>query len=94
MATIRAKGKTEFGEKDIAIEGRRKVEKLSSSDRSFAIFFKDCIRRSEGHMANAYHPEADTMLQAYAFCTNLFELKDIHVDGDIGEMESREGVVY
>lgn len=94
MATIRAKGKTDFGEMDILIEGAGKVERVSSSIERFANFVREGIHRAEGSLANAFYPDPDTMLQAYAFCKMIFRQDDITVTGDIGEMEHKEGVIY
>ncbi len=94
MATIRAKGQTEFGERDVTITGAEKVENISASRKSFAEFVKEGIRLGEGSLANGVYPEPNTMLQAFAVCRMLFREQDITVDGDIGEIEYEDGVIY
>jgi len=94
MATIKAHGDTDIGEISVVITGDDKVESIESSDSDVVQFLKDRIANADGYMANAYHPEAGTMLQAYASCLLLFRDREIEIDGDIGEIEFEEGVVY
>lgn len=94
MATIKAKGKTKYGKMDIVISGEHMVEKIYSPDVGSVGFVHKLIHGSYGWMANGYHPEPDTMLQAYATCSLLFNPDDIEVDGEIEEMENDPGVIY
>lgn len=94
MAMIRAKGETKYGKMDITITGEEMVESVTSPDPGTDDFIRDMIRNGDGWIANGYYPDPDTMLQAYALCLNLFDEKDIKVDGEIPEMECEEGVIY
>ena len=94
MARIIAKGETEFGEIGVIITGEQYVSSIESDDDSVVMFFADHIEAADGEMANAYHPESNTMLQAFAFCQMIFDKDDIAVEGDIGEMEYEDGVIY
>jgi len=95
MAKIIAKGNTEeFGKIKIEIIGSEKVDKIICDDEDVKAFFAGHIKDADGEIANGFHPESDTMLQAYAFCLMVFDYKDIHIEGDIGEIEFEEGVVY
>ena len=95
MAKITAKGKTEyFGKLEIVIEGGKYVNKITSDDEEAREFFAQHIKAGDGELANAYHPEPNTMLQAFAFCCEMFSESDIHIEGNIGEIECKEGVIY
>lgn len=94
MATITAKGMTDAGELDVVITGDKTVDSVESSDRGFATYCKQEIHLASGSLANGFYPEADTMLQAYAFCREWFSPEQITVDGDIGEMECEKDVIY
>ena len=94
MAVITAKGKTRYGQMDVKITGEHAIESIESSEDYVADFFRERIAAADGYMANGYHPEQNTMLQAYAYCTTIFNWQDIHVDGELEQMESEEGVIY
>lgn len=94
MAKITAKGKTEIGRYEVEIEGEGMVDSIKSPDAWFARFIKGQIRKAEGHLANGFYPEPNTMLQAYATCRLIFKEDDISVDGDIGRMEVDPDNIY
>ena len=45
-------------------------------------------------MANAYYPEPNTMLQAYALLCNEFGYRNVRVDGELEVLEHDDGVIY
>lgn len=95
MAIIHAQGVTEYGELDVTITGdEQRVERITCEPSKFAILFQLDIAAGRGWMANDYHPPANTMLQAYAYCTNVFGSRNITVTGNIGTMENKPGVIY
>ena len=95
MAKITANGDTVgFGRIKVEIIGEEKVEQIICDDDGMKAFFADHIHDADGEIANGFHPESDTMLQAYAFCLMVFDYDDIAVEGDIGELECEEGVIY
>lgn len=95
MAKITAKGTADFfGKIEVVIEGDRTVEKITCDDDDVREFFEKSIKNGDGEMANAYHPEPNTMLQALAFCISMLPQGKVTVEGDIGEIESEEGVIY
>lgn len=95
MAKITAKGTADFfGDIEVIIEGDENVEKITCGDDSVKRFFEYHIKEGHGMMANAYHPEPKTMLQALAFCIMIMPQCKITVEGDIGEIECEEGVIY
>ena len=95
MAKITAKGKTEyFGKLEIVIEGEKNVEKITCDDEEARDFFAEHIKAGDGEMANAYHPEPNSMLQAFAFCCMMFSESNVQIEGDIGEIECEKGVIY
>lgn len=95
MAKIIANGQTIIGKLEVVIEGDATVEKIECADDLIEEEIKDGIANADGWIANAYHPEANTMLQAYAYLLGLFDEKDIKVEGFIGEIpHDEEGVVY
>lgn len=94
MSTIKAKGTTKYGDIVVTITGDESVKAISTGDKYLDSVFWKSIKEGEGSLANNYHPEKGSMLQAYAFCRTLFREKDISVNGDIGEIDSEEGVIY
>lgn len=96
MAIIHAQGDTEYGELDVTIIGDKykRVNRITCDPAKYGIIFELDIARARGRIANNYYPPADTMLQAYAYCTNVFGAKNVIVTGDIGTMENRPGVIY
>lgn len=94
MAKITANGETELGNIEVIIEGDELVNEISCNDSTVKNYFVKSISQADGVIANDYHPEPNTMLQAYAFCCNVFNREDVKVDGNIGEIEYEEGVIY
>lgn len=96
MARIIAEGQTIYGKIRVSIEGNQMVKKITCDDDDLIEKeIRDGIANADGWIANAYHPEPDTMLQAYAFLLGLFDEKDITITGDIGEIPNdEEGVIY
>ena len=95
MAKITAKGTMEyFGDIEIVIEGEKYVEKITCEDDDVRAFFEDRINAGAGELANSYHPEPKTMLQALACLIGSLWKADIETEGDIGELECEEGVIY
>lgn len=93
MAVITAKGKTKLGDLSVRISGEKKVEKIDC-DPSASWYFEQAINRADGWLANGYHPEAGTMLQAYALLVCMFGYNAVTVDGDLDEIPHEEGVIY
>lgn len=94
MTVIRAKGKTKYGELEIRVTGDAAIEKIEC-DPSVSVIIQDAIRNADGWMANGYHPNGGTMLQAYAYLTGLFGYDAVKVDGDLEEIPGgEEGVLY
>ena len=94
IAKIIADGNTDFGRIKVVVEGQEKVESIEANDEYMKDILKKGIKDAKGKMANGYHPEADTMLQAYALCLMFFIEDDISIEGDIGEIPYEPGVVY
>lgn len=94
MAVISAKGKTEFGELNVRISGEKMVREIEC-DPGMAWYIRRAIDRADGWIANGYHPEGGTMLQAYAYLTGLFGRDAVAVDGELEEIPGgEEGVLY
>lgn len=93
MTKITAKGKTEFGNISIVVIGEKTVKEIECSELIKGKI-KNAIHNADGTMANGYNPEPDTMLQAYAYLTNLFGDDHVHVDGDLDEIPWEPGVIY
>lgn len=94
MTIVSAKGKTGFGDLKIRISGEKTVEKIEC-DPDIAWYIKMAIDRADGWIANGYHPEGGTMLQAYAYLTGLFGYDAVKVDGSLEEIPGgEEGVLY
>lgn len=94
MTVISAKGKTKFGNLIVKISGERLVQEIEC-DPGAAWNIRTAIDKAEGWIANGYHPEGGTMLQAYAYLTGLFGYDAVKVDGDLEEIPSgEEGVLY
>lgn len=97
MARIEANGMTRFGKMNILIIGDGKVESIKCADEDQKYYVEKAIEDGEGSMANAYFPPAGSMLQAFAYLTNIFEnYDDVNVYGDIGEIPISDtpGAVY
>lgn len=86
MAKIIADGDTFYGRMHIEISGAEAVEDIACDDDAFKVYTQKSIDDADGWMANAYHPPAGTMLQAFAFLTNIFGYDNVTVDGNIGEI--------
>lgn len=94
MATIKTNGML-FGTKVyVTIKGNEEVEEINATDLYAEEEIRKMIKNGSGHMANAYFPEPNTMLQAYALLCNLFGYESVEVDGDIGEIPYKPGVIY
>ena len=94
MAVIRAQGKTIFGLQSVVIQGNESAKEIICSDGAFRQVIQESIETASGSIANAYHPKAGTMLQAYATLTESFGYNDIQVEGDIGKIPYKKGVIY
>ena len=94
MATIKAKGMTDYGYIEVSITGDSKVESVESGDPFLDSYFWELIKGGKGRIANNYHPENGSMMQAYASCLLLFKQDDISIYGDIEEMDWQKGVIY
>lgn len=94
MTVISARGKTKFGDLNVRISGEKMVEKIEC-EPDMAWYIRTAIDRADGWMANGYHPNGGTMLQAYAYLTGLFGYDAVKVDGDLEEIPGgEEGVLY
>lgn len=94
MTTITAKGDTLFGRFEVTVSGEANVGEIKCSDEPFRRYIADGIRRGEGYMANAYYPDPNTMLQAYALLCNEFGYRNVRVDGELEVLEHEDGVIY
>lgn len=95
MAKITATGGTWLGTISVEITGNRKVESVKCNNPAVEDIIRHAIDNAEGWMANCYYPEAGTMLQAYAYLTNIFDYRAVKVVGDIGKMpKAKEGMLY
>ena len=94
MSKITAKGRTFFSDAMIEITGSKMVKRIKSVDPILEDYVRLAISRRRGVIANAYHPPANTMLQAYALMANLFGEKNITVEGDIGSIEYQPDRIY
>lgn len=93
MAVIKAKGELPYGNFEVIVNGEKRVKSIECSDL-IKPYVKEAIHKAKGTIANGYAPEADTMLQAYAFLSEMFGADHVTVDGDIGELPYEEGVIY
>ena len=94
MTVIRAKGKTMYGEYEIRVTGGKMVESIEG-DPAMVDIVRLAVQNSEGKIANGYHPESGTMLQAYAYLTGLFGYNAVEVEGKLDEIPGgEEGVLY
>lgn len=94
MAIIYAKGKTIFGNLNIRIIGEKKIEKIETKDNVLDWMLDKEIRRFKGVIANNYHAEHDSMLNAYLWACNMFKEENVTVDGEIEPLPFEEGVIY
>ena len=98
MAKIVVDGETwYFGKQHIEAIGNGKVEEIRCEDEGFKEYAWRAITEGHGSIANGYHPEPGTMLQAFAALTNMFvKYDDVKVEGDIGTIEQSGGkdVIY
>lgn len=97
MSRIVAEGQTIFGRYRVEVAGDRMVERVSCEEEAFARYLEEEIRAGKGWMANAYHPPAGTMLQAFALLQNIFGEDQVRAEGDIGEVpleETGKDVIY
>lgn len=89
MAHIHAEGETilGFGPCTVDVYGEKTVERVECDMRGMVKLIRSDISSGAGHMANGYHPEPGSMLQAYATLLQLFmDYRGITVEGDIGEI--------
>lgn len=94
MTIISAKGETEFGVLNVRISGEKMVAEIEC-DPGMESYIRTAIDRADGWIANGYHPEGGTMLQAYAYLTMLFGYDSVTVDGKLEEIPGGEdGVLY
>lgn len=93
MAEIKAKGPVMGCDFEVTVKGDGTVDKIECSGLIRAIV-TDGIESGAGSMANGYHPDGGTMLQAYAFLVDMFGEEHVMVDGDIGTMPYEKGAIY
>ena len=94
MTVISANGKTKFGDLHVRISGGKTVQKIEC-DPGMEPYIRSAVDRAEGWIANGYHPEGGTMLQAYAYLTGIFGYDAVMVDGDLEEIPGgKDGVLY
>lgn len=96
MVTITANGETEmFGNISVTISGEKFVKKIICNSEFVRKIMKSAIKNSEGWIANGYHPESNTMLQAFAYCQNVFGYKNVTVNGELETIEQYDDdVIY
>lgn len=94
MTIIRVKGQTDYGYAEVKIKGDSFVKEVSCPDSFIRKAIEQGIRSGDGHMANAYYPEKNTMLQAFAFLTNFFPTSNVIVEGKLETIPYEEGVIY
>lgn len=98
MAKITAKGTANINgytfKTEIVITGDKTVENIKCDDYYFKHLAMNEIKQAGHYLANAYHPPANSMLQAYAFMEHYFHSADIEIEGDIGTIPCEEGVIY
>ena len=95
MAVITAKGNTEFGKMTVKIHGEARAEKIDCDPPGMTWYIERAIDRAEGWIANGYHPDGGTMLQAYAYLRGLFGSDAVTVDGELEEIPcGDEGAIY
>lgn len=95
MAKITAQGKTWLGKAQVEITGNGTIQSIECNNDDFKMVLEDAIKNGDGWMANNYHPFPETMLQAYAYLTNVFGYDAVHVVGDIGTIPMAEqGKIY
>lgn len=93
MTRIVGKGRSEFGNVSITIIGDKKVKQIECSEL-IKPYVSKAIHNAEGTIANGFSPEADTMLQAFAYLTNVFGDDNVDVYGDLEEIPCDPGVIY
>ena len=94
MTVISAMGKTKYGKLNIRISGEKMVQKIECYPDVEPII-RSAVDRAEGWMANGYHPEGGTMLQAYAYLTGMVGYDAVKVDGYLEEIPGgEEDVLY
>lgn len=94
MATIFASGKTELGDLELEINGNNMVKNIVCTPERYKRIIQRNIKNGTGWIANGYHPKPNTMLQALAYCRNIFGEKNVSVDGHIKPIESKRDVIY
>lgn len=94
MSKIEASGETFFGQNKVTITGKKNVDRIECNAPVFEEYIRLAIKRRRGQIANAYHPPANSMLQAYALLVELFGEDNVTVEGDIGELEHEPGRIY
>jgi len=97
-SSIRAEGpvrsylhglETLTGTRKITITGDKNlmVRDIRCEDRAFVTLVRACIDSASGYIANCYHPDPGTMLQAYATLVCIFRnYGDVEAKGDIGSI--------
>ena len=83
MTTIKADGETPFGRIKVEIAGGKYVKGVRCDPEVFETMIRKAIRNEEGSIANDYHPESNSMLQAFAYLTNLFDYDSVKVIGEL-----------
>ena len=97
MATIIADGLTAYGMKHIEVTGDKTTVKQVQGrfkNDPFADAVAKDIKNARHQIANAYTPEAQSMLQALATIQYYFKREDIKINGSIKRLKGKEGVIY
>lgn len=94
MTTIKVKGQTKYGYAEVSVIGDKYVDSIDCKDLFIADYIKKGIENADGHMANGYHPEKNTMIQAFAFLTMIFPYSNVIVDGHLETIPYEPGVIF
>lgn len=94
MTTITVKGQTEYGYAEVKITGDKYVKNIDCPDDFIKEIISESIKEGEGYMANAFHPEPNTMLQAFAFLVMFFPSSNVIVEGELETIPYEPGVIY
>lgn len=94
MTIITVKGQTEYGYAEVKIAGDKYVKSIECPDDYIKKIIKNGIEHGDGYMANRYHPEENTMLQAFAYLTILFPSSNVIVEGTLETIPYEPGVIY
>ena len=94
MTIITAKAEIYNQTIEVTIKGDKYVDSIECDDLYIQNSIADMIKKGEGYMANGYHPEPNTMLQAFATTIQIFEYDKVKVEGELDEIPYKTGVIY